>query len=119
MENQSLSPEATEVRKKYFRDWRAKNKDKVKKHNQNYWERKAKQLSEATTNNLDKDDFCKIVDAVGVDKLLSKQNHYERLDRAEQELTAKEKYLKAKNRLKEIECEKQNLENIVNNYKAV
>lgn len=68
---------------------------------------------------LDKDDFCKIVDAVGVDKLLSKQNHYERLDRAEQELTAKEKYIKAKNRLEEIEIEKQSLENIVNSYKAV
>ena len=68
---------------------------------------------------LDKDDFCKIVDAVGVDKLLSKQNRYERLDKAEQELTAKEKYLKAKNRLEELESEKQSLENIVNNYKAV
>lgn len=68
---------------------------------------------------LDKDDFCKIVDAVGVDKLLSNQNHYERLDRAEQELTAKEKYLKAKSRLNELENEKQSLENIVNNYKAV
>lgn len=68
---------------------------------------------------LDKDDFCKIVDAVGVDKLLSKQNHYERLDKAEQELTAKEKYLKAKNRLEELESEKQSLENIVNSYKAV
>ena len=52
MENQTLSPEAIAVRKEYFRDWRAKNKDKVKKHNQNYWERKAKQLSEATTNNI-------------------------------------------------------------------
>ena len=68
---------------------------------------------------LDKDDFCKIVDVVGVDKLLSKQNLYERLDKAEQELTAKEKYLKAKNRLEELESEKQSLENIVNSYKAV
>ena len=68
---------------------------------------------------LDKDDFCKIVDVVGVDKLLSKQNRYERLDKAEQELTAKEKYLKAKNRLEELESEKQSLENIVNSYKAV
>lgn len=68
---------------------------------------------------LDKDDFCKIIDAVGVDKLISKQNHYERLDKAEQELTAKEKYLKAKSRLAELESEKQSLENIVNSYKAV
>lgn len=68
---------------------------------------------------LDKDDFCKIVDVVGLEKLLKKQNHYERLDRAEQELTAKERYLKAKSRLTELEAEKQDLENIVNNYKQI
>ena len=27
----------------YFRKWRAENKDKVKKHNENYWKRKAEQ----------------------------------------------------------------------------
>ena len=68
---------------------------------------------------LDKDDFCKIVDTVGIEELLKKQNHYERLDRAEQELTAKERYLKAKSRLNELEAEKQDLENIVNNYKQI
>lgn len=68
---------------------------------------------------LDKDDFCKIVDAVGIEKLLKKQSHYERLDQAEQELTAKEKYLAAKCRLEEIEYEKQNLEDIVNNYEPL
>jgi len=68
---------------------------------------------------LDKDDFCKIVDAVGVEKLLKKQSHYERLDQAEQELTAKEKYLNAKRRLNELEAEKQDLENIINSYKSI
>lgn len=68
---------------------------------------------------LDKDDFCKIVDVVGIEKLLKKQSHYERLDQAEQELAAKEKYLAAKRRLEEIEAEKQSLENIVNGYKPV
>ncbi len=68
---------------------------------------------------LDKDDFCKIVDAVGIEPLLKKQSHYERLDQAEQELTAKERYLKAKSRLNELEAEKQDLENIVNNYKPI
>lgn len=68
---------------------------------------------------LDKDDFCKIIDAVGIEKLLKKQSHYERLDQAEQELTAKERYLKAKNRLNELEAEKQDLENIVNGYKPI
>jgi len=67
---------------------------------------------------LDKDDFCKIVDAVGIETLLKKQSHYERLDRAEQELTAKEKYLNAKARLEELEMEKSNLEQIVTNYKG-
>lgn len=42
MENQVISETAAEVRKEYYREWRRKNKDKVKKHNQNYWERKAK-----------------------------------------------------------------------------
>ena len=26
---------------KYFKDWRSKNRDKIKKNNQNYWRRKA------------------------------------------------------------------------------
>jgi hypothetical protein len=68
---------------------------------------------------LDKDDFCKIVDAVGVEKLLKKQIHYERIDRAEQELAAKERFLKAKSRLEELENEKQQLEAIVNGYKLI
>lgn len=68
---------------------------------------------------LDKDDFCKIVDTVGIEKLLKKQGHYERLDKAEQELAAKEKYLMAKSKLEELEIEKQSLENIVNGYKPI
>lgn len=68
---------------------------------------------------LEKDDFCKIVDTVGLDKLLKKQSHYERLNEAEQELAAKERYLKARNRLEELEAEKQDLENIVSNYKQI
>ena len=68
---------------------------------------------------LHKDDFCKIVDAVGIEKLLEKQNHYERLDEAEQELTAKERYLSAKNRLNELEIEKQELDDVISNYKHI
>lgn len=34
---------AEEEKRKYFRQWRAKNKDKVKKSNQNYWRKKAEQ----------------------------------------------------------------------------
>lgn len=65
---------------------------------------------------LDKDDFCKIVDLVGIEKLLRKQSHYERLDSAEQALSAKEKYLSAQERMKELELEKQSLDDIINSY---
>lgn len=68
---------------------------------------------------LHKDDFCKIVDAVGIEKLLAKQPHYDRLGVAEQELAAKEKYLKAKQRLDELAAEKEQLEGIVNGYKPL
>ena len=69
--------------------------------------------------NLNKDDFCKIVDLVGIDKLIEQQSRYERFDKAEQELSAKERYLKAKKRLQELEYEKDELENIVNSYKPI
>lgn len=69
--------------------------------------------------NLDKDDFCKIVDLVGLDKLIQQQSRYERFDKAEQELRAKERYLQAKRRLKELEDEKAELEGIINSYKPI
>ena len=66
-----------------------------------------------------KDDFCKIVKAIGIEKWLDKATRWERLDRAEQELSAKERYLKAKARLEELENEKSELETLVNNYKPI
>ena len=49
-----------EAQREYFREWRAKNPDKVKNHRANYWRRKAEQkLAEAkgehhgTTENQD------------------------------------------------------------------
>lgn len=68
---------------------------------------------------MDKDDFCKIVDLVELDKLIQQQSRYERFDKAEQELRVKEKYLKAKRRLQELEDEKNELEKIVNSYKPI
>jgi hypothetical protein len=68
---------------------------------------------------LDKDDFCKIIDSVGIDTLLKKQDRYERLDLAEQELSAKERYLKAKVRLSDIERERQDLEAYIHSYKMI
>lgn len=35
---------AREERLAYFREWRANNKDKVKKHNATYWEKRAKRI---------------------------------------------------------------------------
>ena len=34
---------AREERREYYRKWRAEHKDNVKKHNQNYWRKKAAQ----------------------------------------------------------------------------
>ena len=67
---------------------------------------------------LHKDDFCKIIDTVGLETILKKQRHYDRLIQAENELAAKEKYLQAKARLEELEIEKVNLEKIVDGYSS-
>ena len=46
-ENQKTLEElALEERRAYFREWRANNKDKVKKHNATYWEKRAKRRLE-------------------------------------------------------------------------
>ncbi len=67
---------------------------------------------------LNKDDFCKIIDMVGLDIILNKQKHYDRLIQAEEELTIKERYLQAKARLIELENEKSNLERVIDMYKS-
>lgn len=42
---QKIDDVAAEIRREYFRKWRAANKDKVRQHNENYWRRRAeKQL---------------------------------------------------------------------------
>ena len=41
-----LSQKAKDMRNKYFREWRAKNKDKVKRYNDNYWANKVERLAE-------------------------------------------------------------------------
>jgi hypothetical protein len=35
---------ATQARRAYQREWRAKNKDKVRKHNKAYWAKKGNEL---------------------------------------------------------------------------
>jgi len=34
-----------EERRRYFKEWRDKNKDKVRKHNERYWRNRAKKLA--------------------------------------------------------------------------
>lgn len=42
MQNEKTLEElAQEERLSYFREWRAKNKDRVKENNRRYWEKKA------------------------------------------------------------------------------
>jgi len=66
-----------------------------------------------------KDDFCKLIKAIGLEKWLDKSERWKRLDIAEQELSAKERYIKAKSRLEDLEAEKSELEQLVNNYKLI
>ncbi len=37
----TIEEKAREERREYFRQWRAKNRDKVKESNRRYWERRA------------------------------------------------------------------------------
>jgi hypothetical protein len=66
---------------------------------------------------LPKDDFCRIIDAVGLETLTKKRAHYDRLLHAESELAAKERYLQAKARLEELETEMDALEQVVSSYR--
>ena len=43
-QQKSVEEIAREERLAYFREWRANNKDKVKKHNATYWEKRAKRI---------------------------------------------------------------------------
>ncbi|MFI3254398.1 MAG: hypothetical protein R3Y63_08715 [Eubacteriales bacterium] len=49
-----------------------------------------------------KDEFCKIVDTLGVEVLASKKEHFARLAKAEQMLKAKERHLKNLTKLEEV-----------------
>ena len=47
MEKKILSKEERNAAQRaYYKEWRAKNKDKVKQHNQNFWSKKAQQLQD-------------------------------------------------------------------------
>lgn len=65
---------------------------------------------------LHKDDFAKIVDAVGVEKLIEKQPHYTKANKAMDMLAAKEHYENAKRRKKELEGELERLREDIADY---
>ena len=43
MHKVQLSDAALEARRKYLREWKRNNPDKVRAHHVNYWERKARE----------------------------------------------------------------------------
>lgn len=47
MATATLEERAAEERREYFRQWRAKNKDKVRENNRRYWERRAEKKAQA------------------------------------------------------------------------
>lgn len=52
MNTEPMSDEAVAKRREYYKQWRAKNKSRVKAYNKNYWERLAKKTaSEQGENN--------------------------------------------------------------------
>lgn len=45
VKNLSAEEKAAQARKEYFREWRSKNKEKVKQHNANFWAKRAQQIA--------------------------------------------------------------------------
>jgi uncharacterized short protein YbdD (DUF466 family) len=46
MEDKKLEAAVQEEKREYFRQWRRNNPDKVKKHNENYWRKRAEKRLE-------------------------------------------------------------------------
>jgi hypothetical protein len=47
MDDRKLEAAAREEKREYFRQWRRNNPDKVRKHNENYWLKRAEKRLEA------------------------------------------------------------------------
>ena len=43
---QKIDDVAAEIRREYYRKWRAANKDRVRQHNANYWRKQAEKRME-------------------------------------------------------------------------
>jgi len=48
----NLSKEARQALREYKRKWRAENKDRIKKYNERYWERRAARMLAENGKNL-------------------------------------------------------------------
>lgn len=48
----TLEERAAEERREYYRQWRAKNKDKVKEKNRRYWERRASKKAQVERGDI-------------------------------------------------------------------
>ena len=53
MDNNNSNEFIKAEQRAYMKEWRAKNKDKVRKNNQNYWKKRALQKLQDTNNNDD------------------------------------------------------------------
>ncbi len=49
MAEMTLEERAREERREYFRQWRSKNKDKVRENNRRYWEKRAAMKAQVET----------------------------------------------------------------------
>lgn len=67
---------------------------------------------------LEKDEFCKVVDTIGVEPLIARVGWYRKLLVAERELTRKEIYLEAKVRLAYIDREKDDLNKVIRHFES-
>ena len=47
--DQKVSEAAREAKNAYAREWRARNKDRVREYNASYWQRKAEQNEQKST----------------------------------------------------------------------
>lgn len=48
--NENISQAALELKKEYFRNWRKNNKDKVRRYNNAYWQKRALKEQQAKTH---------------------------------------------------------------------
>jgi len=67
---------------------------------------------------LHKDDFAKIVDAVGIEKLVSCENYWDRLQTADNERQTRLKYEQAKKEMEALTERQKELQNYFNSYKG-